>query len=277
MKDPKVSVVMTVYNEEKFIHDAIKNILQQTFSDFEFIIIDDHSSDNSWLIIKEYAHQDSRIVILRNQENLRIAKSLNKALRLARGKYIIIVDADDVSFRTRLQEQVEFLESNPDYGACGTWLIIIDANGKEIGKRYYFSRDSSLRKIMFRFSPIAHPAACFRKSVFKKVGFYNESLLYAFDYEQILKIASVSKIYNIEKFLVKYRVKERSNSLNKIRRTFLETYRIRRKIAGLYSYKMSFADQLISHIQLVAVCLLPNQLLFDLFNRWRSRYFKPYF
>ena len=106
MHQPKVSVVMSAYNGERYLREAVESILNQTFNDFEFIIIDDGSTNSTGQILSSYAAQDPRIVLIRNRENIGLTKSLNKGLALARGEYIARMDADDVSLPNRFSEQV---------------------------------------------------------------------------------------------------------------------------------------------------------------------------
>ena len=156
---PKISVMMIVYNAEKFIREAIESILNQTFSDFEFIILDDHSTDNSYEIINEYAKRDNRILVLHNEKNLGIAESRTKCIKFAKGKYIAIADADDISIPTRLEKQLKYLEEHKEYGVVGSFLELFDSEtGKTIGFRRYHKDDAKLRKRIFIYSPIAQPA-----------------------------------------------------------------------------------------------------------------------
>jgi glycosyltransferase involved in cell wall biosynthesis len=113
--NPQISVIMAVYNGEKYLAEAIESILNQTFKEFEFIIIDDGSKDNSLNIIKRYAKKDSRIIIIKNEKNMKLAWSLNKGLKIARGKYIARMDSDDISLTDRLEKQYYFLEKKEIY------------------------------------------------------------------------------------------------------------------------------------------------------------------
>ena len=126
---PKVSVVMCVHNGERYLYEALESVLNQTFEDFEFIIVDDASADNTPAILKEYAAQDGRIRLMRNAHNLGLTRSLNKALRLAKGEYIARQDADDISLPQRLEKQVEFLNSNSRTAVVGSWTEVIDEYG----------------------------------------------------------------------------------------------------------------------------------------------------
>jgi glycosyltransferase involved in cell wall biosynthesis len=127
---PRISVVMSVYNGEKYLRQAIESILQQTYTDFEFIIIDDGSTDSSREIIQSY--DDKRIRLVINEQNIGLTKSLNKGIRLAKGEFIARMDADDISLPQRFEKQVAYLDSHPEVGVLGTYANIIDHRGKII-------------------------------------------------------------------------------------------------------------------------------------------------
>ena len=120
MTSATVTVLMPVYNGEMYLREAIDSILHQTFTDFEFLIINDGSTDNSETIILSY--DDSRIRYEKNDSNLKLIATLNKGIELAKGKYIVRMDADDISIPDRIEKQVAFLEKNPDVGICGSWF-----------------------------------------------------------------------------------------------------------------------------------------------------------
>ena len=134
MSRPKVSVLMSVYNGERYLSESVESILDQTYSDFEFIIVDDASEDGTWQMLTTYVGRDSRIVLIRNKENIGLTRSLNKGLALARGKYIARQDADDVSVPERLAKQVAFLERHPSVVLLGTAIEWIRDSGDLIGK-----------------------------------------------------------------------------------------------------------------------------------------------
>jgi len=133
MVEPKVTVLMPVYNGERYLNEAVDSILGQTFTDFEFLIIDDASTDKTPEILRSY--DDPRIRVVTNEENLGLSKSLNKGLALARGEFIARMDADDVSYPYRLQVQHEFMTQHPGAGVIGSWAEYIDRKG-EIVHRY---------------------------------------------------------------------------------------------------------------------------------------------
>ena len=127
-ENPFITIFTPNYNGSKFISETLESILGQTYSNFEYIIIDDHSNDDSWKIIQKYAKKDNRIKIYRNEKNLGITKTRNKGFHLSstRAKYFAIIDSDDVALFDRIKIQIEFLEKNSDYGLVGSNIIIIN-------------------------------------------------------------------------------------------------------------------------------------------------------
>jgi glycosyltransferase involved in cell wall biosynthesis len=201
---PKISVLMSVHNGAKYLKESIKSILNQTFSDFEFIIVNDASTDNSLEIIKSFS--DSRIVILNNPENLGLTKSLNIGLKQASGKYIARLDADDLSFPDRLEKQLSFMEKNIDISLIGSWAKIIDNKGQFI-KNNYSSSDSNFLKFQISFikNPLIHSSIFFKKEILKEIKQYDENFIYAQDFSFYSKVIKRYKISVIPQTLIEYR------------------------------------------------------------------------
>lgn len=170
---------MSVYNGENYVEMAIKSILKQTYKDFEFIIIDDGSIDNTFNIIKRYAEKDKRIKILKNYSNIGLPKSLNKAIKYSQGKFIARQDADDISLPQRLEKQLIFLKKNPDYAFCGT-NGFRKQNNQELIK---FFEIAEIRKNLIVANCFSHPSIVIRKKILKKYGYYDEKFLYTQDYD----------------------------------------------------------------------------------------------
>src|SRR3989338_10709157 len=131
----KISVIMSVYNGMPYLPEAVKSILNQTYKNFEFIIIDDASTDQSTKYLRFL--KDKRIKLIKNSKNLGLAASLNKALKFAKGEYIARMDADDISLPKRFEKQVKFFKKHPSVDICGTWVNLIDDVGKIIGEKKY--------------------------------------------------------------------------------------------------------------------------------------------
>ncbi len=159
---------MSVYNGEKYLREAIDSILGQTFKDFEFLIIDDGSTDSSVEIIRSYA--DPRIRLIQNEENIGLSRSLNKGLKLARGEYIARMDADDISLPRRLAAQVGLLDKQPDIGLVGTSIQLIDCDGERMHVHRVPTTHAQILWALCFTTPLAHPSVVFRKVIIECVG-----------------------------------------------------------------------------------------------------------
>lgn len=206
----KVSVIMSVYNGERFLSESIESILNQTFNDFELVIINDGSTDNTEKILESY--NDSRIKVF-NQKNVGLTKSLNKAIKLSRGEYIARMDADDCALPERFQKQVNFLDVHTDIGMIGTQNMVIDEQGKVIGKKRYPVSDNELRKVLIKYNPFLHASVMIKKEVFETVGLYNENKIRGQDYELWFRIAKHFKLANIQENLMLQRWRGDNTSL----------------------------------------------------------------
>ena len=196
---------MSVYNGERYLREAIDSILNQTFSDFEFIIVDDGSMDSSLEIIRAY--NDERIRLIRNERNLGLTASLNKGLDQSRGEYVARMDCDDVSLPERLARQVAFMDANPKVGASSTWALDIDAEGNVLRRRKALV-GAQLDNFYWR-TPLIHPSAIIRFSQFKELR-YDERIRYAQDYDLWLRIKERSSLANLPECLLLYRVHDES-------------------------------------------------------------------
>ena len=197
----KISVIMPVYNAEKYLKESIESILNQTFTDFGFLIVNDGSTDTSLEIIKSY--DDKRIRIINNEENMGLTKSLNKAVKQAHGDYIARQDADDISLPNRLELQFEFLEKHPEVALLGTGVYVINENGDEIEKRIMHPNP---KKSLSKGNRFIHGSVMFRKSVIDELGAYNETLKYSQDYELWLRISKKYDVENLTAPLYKLRM-----------------------------------------------------------------------
>jgi glycosyltransferase involved in cell wall biosynthesis len=234
MDNPLVSIILPTYNRELYIKRAIDSVLNQTYRNIELIVIDDSSSDNTFQIISEIARKDSRVIILKNKENLGLVKNLNKGIELAKGKYVARLDDDDFwSDFKKIEKQVFFLEKNKDYGLVGGGMIKIDAKNNERARCLFPEKDKDIRKIILLYNPFVHTSVVFRKDVFNKVGGYDERFLYFEDWDLWMKIGKVSKFYNFQDYFVSYLDHEYDNPSHyrnlKIRRNISLGLELRRK------------------------------------------------
>ena len=166
---PKITVLMTVYNGERYLKECMDSVLGQTFRDFEFLIIDDYSTDSSRDLIKSY--KDSRIRLIENEKNLNQVRSLNIGLEQARGQYVARMDQDDIMLRDRLERQVNFLDKNTDISVVGTWGEVIDEKGKVFTKACLPLRNEEIvGRVLFCGYFLMHPSVVFRKDVIMDAG-----------------------------------------------------------------------------------------------------------
>lgn len=205
MKKPKITVLMPVYNAQQYLNEAIDSILNQTFTDFEFLIINDGSTDGSKKIILSY--KDPRIRYLENKKNLGVTKTLNRGLRLAKGEYIARMDADDISLPNRFKKQVEFIEKNLQVAVCGTWARLIGnkSHNNDIWKSP--SDFQSIKSLALFYSPIYHPTVLIRNNMLKRYNLsYNPSFTHAEDYELWVRIMKKAKVANLKEVLLFHRI-----------------------------------------------------------------------
>ena len=200
---PKVSVLMSAYNSEKYVGAAIEGILNQTFTDFEFIIVNDGSTDSTPEIIDSYAKKDKRIHFVNNKKNQGIVGALNSASDLCRGKYIARMDSDDISLPTRLETQVEYMDMHPECGVLGASIRYFGNIKKEHIARYP-SRVTIID--MVAASPIANPVSMIRRDILvdKQIK-YNPDFIAAEDYAMWSELIMVTEIHNLPQVLLNYR------------------------------------------------------------------------
>lgn len=209
MPNPKVTVLMPVYNGEKYLLEAIDSILNQTFTDFEFLIINDGSTDGSREIIESFS--DHRIVLV-NQENIGLTNSLNKGIDMAIGEYIARMDCDDISLPLRLEKQVGFMDAHPEIGVCGSWILVFSGKSRHV-QRYPTTSDE-IKCFMFYNTGVAHPSVMIRREVFLKNGlYYDSSFAHAQDYELWIRAFHYTNFANIPKVLLHYRISPTSVSI----------------------------------------------------------------
>lgn len=202
MKNPKISVLMPVYNGEQYLREAIQSILDQTYTDFEFLIIDDGSTDGSRNIIDSF--NDSRIRIETCNKNMGTVHALNHGIMLARGEYIARMDCDDISLPKRFEHQIRFMDTNPDTGVIGTGMRLIK-NGKLKNIRFQPDSDNLLKISLLFNTCFFHPTVFMRSSVIKKT-LYPDNLVYTQDYNFWTHLAIHTRYSNLVEPLVYFRV-----------------------------------------------------------------------
>ena len=266
---PKISVIMGIYNvnDENILKKAILSILEQTFKDFEFIICDDGSTNNSLEIVKKLTQNDKRVKIIRNKENKGLAYTLNKCLEIAKGEYIARMDSDDISEEDRFERQVKILIENPQIDVVNLNAYLFDENGKWGEEKH----KEIIEKEDFLYNnPIVHPAVMVRRSAYDKVGGYRDiKMTYRVeDYDLFMRMyCNNIKMITIQDFLFNYR--EDKNSIK--RRKF--KYRVNEMKVRYYGFKkMGLLNKRINYIYVIKpiiTSILPKKIYIKV-KKWRK-------
>ncbi len=235
-RSPSVTVLMTVYNGLSYLKEAIESVLNQTFTDFEFLIIDDASNDESVSCARSY--RDPRIRLLSNETNLGQAQSLNRGLAFARGTYIARLDQDDLCLPQRLREQTAFLDQHPEVAAVCTWEYTIDSSGRRVRdwRRQVKNYGEYLGLLLLGKCPIWHPSVMFRRQLVIDLGGYDPSYAPAEDFELWVKIGMRRHTAAIlPKPLVMQRVHEGQQSSKRAIEQWRNTRRAHDRLIRAYS------------------------------------------
>lgn len=266
-----VSVVMSNWNGSRYLRESIESMLNQTYKNFEFLLLDDGSTDASKDIIREYAAKDPRIVMVLADENVGLTRTLNKGIAMAKGKYIVRMDSDDVSEPTRIEKQVAFMErpENVRVGVCGSYCSIIDKEGKQGAIKKFPVTDQEIRKAIWYRNPIQHSSAIIRKEAIQAVGDYHEEFLQSEDFELWLRIGTKYEFRNIPEVLLRYRIHGDNIVLKKQKRMIYQILKARRMAYRDYGYAMSAKDSLF-YIATTLALILPAKVTLWLFNRFQT-------
>jgi glycosyltransferase involved in cell wall biosynthesis len=277
---PKINVVMTVYNGASHLSDAVQSVLDQTFQDFEFIIVDNNSSDNSVDIIRRF--QDNRIHLIPSEHNLGQTKALNIGIQASRAPYIARMDADDICLPQRLAKQYEFMEKHPQIGLLGSRAININEHNQVIGK-YNVPTDPHWLYCclcasgdLTRWSLI-HPSVMIRRSVLDQSGLYNEKKSvsgYPQDYDLWARVIRHADVANLKEPLLRYRVlaASESRSFSEIFKYRLEISRekIRQYLPGLPETKIEPLARMLEFMPQQSA--QDGEAMFDLFDRYFDKF-----
>ena len=235
MNKPSISVILAVYNGSQFIKDAIQSMLDQSYADFEFIIVDDGSTDSTSEIVASF--NDPRIKY-EKREHAGLVPSLNYGLSIAEGKYVARMDADDYSLPSRFEKQVSLLEEHSEIVVCGSWAIIVDKENREIGT-YSYPRVKSkeIRLYAIRGNPFIHPTTMYRREVILKAGGYRRFWKHTEDYELWTRIIYKHQVANIPEPLLNYRIHEGQITIS--RKAEMRFYGIMVRVLALFRFAFS--------------------------------------
>lgn len=269
---PTVSIIVSFYNCEQYITSAVESVLEQTFGDFECIIIDDASSDGSQKILEKLAEKDTRIQYIRNPINKGKAYNCNLWISLAKGKYIALMDGDDIALPKRLEKQVSFLEHHSDIDIVGTNQTLIDEDGAVIGEVIKPTSTEDITKYAFLFQAMNHPTIMARQSLFVNMR-YREEYSEFEDADLFMRIFLAGyKWYNLPEKLYLYRIHSWNVNNKSTRWKALRYFQCQKDIIQTYSYVPSLKERVFMYGYLITGFLLN-------FNQQRSlqRYIKESF
>ncbi len=206
MSGPRVSILMPIYNAERYLRESTESMLRQTFGDFEFLVVNDGSTDGSEQTVKKYAAGDNRIRLISNKRQKGIVGALNTGLDEARGDYIVRMDGDDVSLPNRIEKQVQFMDRHPNVGVSGTWMRTLGEGKSRIWFPYPVDHEHIRIAFLF-YTPVAHPTVIARRALFEQQRLrYEEAFKYAEDYELWERCVNLFEFANIPEVLLLYRV-----------------------------------------------------------------------
>ncbi len=270
---PLASIVIPVHNGERYLTESIDSCLNQTYANIEIIIVDDKSTDNTLNILREYERKDNRIKILPVEKQNGLGNVINIGIKESKGKYIVRMDADDIMYPTRIEKQVEYLESNEECVAVGGQIDIIDSNSNITGSREYPYSDKDLRKNLLLFQPFAHPAVTLRKSTVEEIGLYPEDMWKVEDVKLFLILSTKGEFANISEKVLKYRMTFDTQSQSKMVDHFRKTSDIRKWAVKNLNIKPTLRELFIWNLEKIGVTvmgILPPRLFMWVFENFRK-------
>jgi glycosyltransferase involved in cell wall biosynthesis len=273
ISQPLISVVMPVYNAGDFLVEAIESIRNQTYKNFEFIIVDDASIDNSWKILKRFIKKDERIRIFKLEENVGVSQTVKFAIEKTKGSFLARMDADDIAHPKRLEKEVNYLLKNSQTVAVGTQCQLINKDGKTIGKKVFPTKFEDIYKYIFTFIPVQQPTLMINKTKLPKdFEYYYDSMDTAEEVELLFKLFQYGHVENLKERLHSYRLHDKNTSLRNLKKTFFLTLVSRIKAIFKYEYKPTILGIISTIIQSLIILLLPSKIILKIY--WMLRELK---
>jgi glycosyltransferase involved in cell wall biosynthesis len=265
---PLISVIMPVKDAGEFVGRAVTSIVDQTYKNWEMIIVDDGSRDQTAKILKKMAKQDKRITVITNNTSRGIGACLNMTLKQARGTFIARMDGDDISLPNRFATQLAFLQKNPKVVAVGGQAQMIDGEGKIFALKHFPTDSKTLREMIMWVVPIQHPIMMARASAYKKCR-YNESYKTAEDVEMFMQLLQYGEFANVSDTVYQYRKADTSNGYHNLKQTFYLT--LLGRVEGIlkYGYIPTIKGVIFTLSQLGVILLLPAKWIIRLYESRR--------
>lgn len=264
---PLISVVMPVHNAEAFLVESVESILHQSCTNFEFIIVDDASTDNSLSILKDFAKKDKRIRLIQNTKKSTISETANKAISLAKGTYLARMDADDIAHEERLSKQLDYLLAHPKTIALGTQCITIDKYGKVTGEKKFPKKFYDVYNYSFRFTPVQQPTLMIASHKLPKdFKYYDDGMNAVEELKLIFRLFQYGRVENLPDYLHMYRIHNKNASFKNPKKEFYLTLKTRFAAMASYEYAVSFEEPFITLFQAILVFALPAFLTMFLYR-----------
>lgn len=271
--DPLVSVVIPVYNGEKYLEESLQSCFDQTYKNIEVVVVDDKSTDSTLSILKTLEKDHPNLVIIEAEKQDGLGNVINIGIKKAKGKYIARLDADDLMYPARIEKQVGFMEDNPEVVVLGGHIDLVDEKGKIIGARSYSIEDKDIKKNLFLFQPFAHPSVMMRKDAVEEAGYYPEHIWKIEDVMFFFKMSKVGKFHNLPDKLIKYRVSTDSQSQGDLVGHFKETEKARKWAMSELGLRPSFRERFWWFAEKIGVSilsLLPQKVYMWVFHTVRK-------
>ena len=259
---------MPVKDAGKFVVEAVESIQNQTYKNWEMIVVDDGSTDETGKILKKFARKDKRIMVITNKISRGIGASLNMALTKARGIYIARMDGDDIALPNRLATQVSYLQRYRNIVAVGGQVEMIDSESEIFAYKHFPTDPHRLREMIMWMVPLQHPVMMARASVYKKCR-YDENFKTAEDVEMFLQLMRYGELGNVSQVVYQYRKADTSNGYHNLKQTFYLTLLARLRGVTRHGYTPSVKGVALSVVQLLVVSVLPSRWIIRLYESKR--------
>ena len=269
---PLVSVLMPVHNGSRFMRLAIESIMSQTYRNFELLVIDDGSTDDTWKILNKYKQKyPDKIRLYRKPEQTGAFASVNLLFPIMKGAFIAPMDSDDISHPQRLEKEVNYLESHQKVIVVGSNAKIIDAGGRTTGAKIYPSDHNNIYRAFALINPIIHPSCMIRRSLLPHRGYlYHTQFGVNSDYYTLFNLLSYGKFANIPELLFSYRIHGANSSLENLRERFLTISRIRFQAVKKLNYTFPIKAIPMFLVQYCIALVLPSSILLPLYLHARG-------
>lgn len=271
-KKPKISVIMPVYNTAHYLSQAIDSILNQTYQNFELIIVDDGSTDKSWEILPQYARINKKIKLFRNKKNYGISEAAKKAILNAHGDFIARVDSDDTIPFDRFEKQIQYLIKHPDVIVVGGQVELINKKGEFIAFKYFPKIHKDIVNMAFTAMPIQQGAMMVnKKKLPKNFVWYKNRLNTSEDLDFFMRVFQYGKAANLKDVCLYYRQHgENLTQVENPKKIFYQAYEVRQLAIKKYNLHPKLTTLLLLYIQYVLVSLLPASAIYPLYYIWRG-------